>query len=108
MYITIEKPPEKAKKFIRQMEKPYFRAQVNANVYLVHNIGHLLLAGEPQVVDAELQIPVYHSWVGSEKPIGFLSADPRTQKVYDEPQVLRKLIKVVDELDPKKTPSARR
>ena len=97
-YITIDSPLEKADKFRRQMKKPYFRAQVNANIYLVNHLGNLLLAGEPQQIGDELQIPVYHSAVGSETPIGFLSADPRTLKVYDEPSLLRQLKKVVNEL----------
>ena len=35
--------------------------QVNANIYLVNKLGNLLLAGEPQQVGNELQIPVYHA-----------------------------------------------
>jgi hypothetical protein len=97
-YITIDSPPKKAEKFRQQMKKPYFRAQVNANIYLVNNLGNLLLAGEPQRVEETLQIPVYYSRVGAEKPIGFLSADPHTLKVYDEPRLLRQLRKVVNEL----------
>ena len=107
-YITIDSPPEKANKFRQQMKKPYFRAQVNANLYLVNNLGNLLLAGEPQRVGDELQIPVYHSSVGSETPICFLSADPRTLKVYDDPGLLRQLRKVVNELHQENTSPARR
>ncbi len=107
-YITIDSPPEKADPFRRQMKKPYFRAQVNANMYLVNHLGNLLLAGEPQQVGDELQIPVYHSSVGSKKPIGFLSADPRTLKVYDDPGLLQQLRKVVNELHPENPSSARR
>ena len=82
------------------MKKPYFRTQVNANIYLVNKLGNLLLAGEPQQVGDELQIPVYHSFVGSEKPIGFLAAAPRTLTVYDHSGLLRHLRRVVNELHP--------
>ena len=107
-YITVDKPPEKAEKFRQQRKAPYFKAQVNANIYLVNNIGHLLLAGEPERVGDELRIPVYHSTFGSEEPIGFLSADAHTLKVYEHPQLLRKLRQVINELHPEDASPARR
>ena len=96
-YITVEESPEKADRFRQQMKKPYFRAQVNANVYLVNNLGHLLLAGEPQLAGHELHIPVYHSFIGQKESIGFLCANPQTLKVYDDPDLWRTLRKTVGE-----------
>ena len=92
-YIMVDSPPPRVESFRKQRSGPYFKAQINATVYLSSKLGHLLLAGEPQKKGEELQIPVFHAFIGMEQPIGFLRADAHTFQMIDDPDVMSTLHK---------------
>ena len=98
-YITVDSPPPRVESFRKQRRGPYFKAQINATVYLSRKLGHLLLAVEPHKKVEELQIPVYHAFIGMGKPIGFLRADAHTFQMIDDPDVMSTLIRNTRELD---------
>jgi hypothetical protein len=98
-YITVDSLPPRVEAFRKQRKVPYFRAQINANVYLSSKFGHLLQASEPQKKGKELHIPVFHAFIGMEKPIGMLRADAHTFEIIDDPDLTNNLIRNTSELD---------
>ena len=92
-YITVDSLPPRVESFRKQRRGPYFKAQINATVYLSRKLGHLLLAGEPQKKGEEIQIPVFHAFIGMEQPIGMLRADAHTLQMIDDPDVMSTLHK---------------
>lgn len=92
-YITVSSPPPRVESFRKQRKGPYFKAQINANVYLSRKLGYLLLAGEPEKKGEELQIPVFHAFIGMEKPIGMLREDAHTFEIIDDPDLMSNLIR---------------
>ncbi len=98
---TIDALPRRARKFRQWSMKPYFQAQVNANVYLGQKIGNMLLAGEPQKNGQELHIPVHHGLIGWEKQVGVLRANVDTFEIIDDKAVISKIRRTIDELHTK-------
>ncbi len=96
--VTIDALPPRARKFRQWSMKPYFQAQVNANVYLGQKIGNMLLAGEPQKNGEEIHIPVHHGFIGWEKQVGVLRANADTFEIIDDKEVISKIRKAIDEL----------
>jgi hypothetical protein len=94
-HITVDSPSPRVESFRKQRRGPYFKTQINANVYLSSKLGHLLLAGEPQKKGEELQIPVFHAFIGMEQPIGMLRADAHTFQMIDDPDVMSTLMRTM-------------
>ena len=96
--VTIDALSPRARKFRQWSMKPYFQAQVNANVYLGQQIGNMLLAGEPQKNEREIHIPVHHGLIGWEKQVGVLRANADTFEIIDDQAVISKIRRTIDEL----------